>query len=70
MTWPYKLMVFHATGDYWVVNTVTHQNPTLLNDFQAGKFIRGVDGKVSALSITWGGYLGDSDGETTFKRVD
>lgn len=66
-TWRYQVRLQHATVDYWVVHTTVPENPTVVNDFQPGKFTRGADGKVCELKIVWGDRLGE--GETVFKRV-
>lgn len=72
MTWRYTLELHHVSGDHWVVYDKIIGIPnSLFNDFSAGEFRIGADGKVSSLDIHWESHVGPpmDEGVTSFRKI-
>lgn len=72
MTWRYKLELHHASGDYWVVYDKVIAIPnSVFNDYSAGEFRIGADGKVSSLDIHFESHAGPAvnEGIASLKKI-
>lgn len=67
---PMQMILRHVAGDEWVAYLIPILGSAAKRSFYAAKFVVGVDGKPTALDITWQGAVERlSEVATRFDRV-
>lgn len=67
--WKHHLTLHHASGDYWTVfRNINDAGPSMAS-FSRGRFMVGVDGKITGLAITYSDFAVDIHTEILYQRV-
>lgn len=67
----YGITLRHVSGDYWVAYVKSLEGWQAGMTFVAAEFTMGVDGKATALQVTWQGETDDLwEVKTLFNRVE
>ncbi|KAL7799198.1 beta-lactamase/transpeptidase-like protein [Trichoderma ceciliae] len=70
-TWKFSMHFYHVTGDHWVIYLPAPMYSGMrFDEFVAGEFKLGVDGKASGVEVIWVNRMSAMlEGKVLFKRV-